>query len=77
MVKTFKATIVYDCKAEHPDCPNARRLRFEDTYRFDTNIYGGDGEDMISYMKHDLALVAGGGYETNTIKNVSYNITEV
>lgn len=70
----FDAVIKFDTNANHPDGPNEKGLEFGDTYRFNTDHYGGDETDMREYIKNDLALVAGGGYETNTITNVKFEI---
>lgn len=72
MVK-YSATIQYDAKNNHPDAPGATGLEYSDVYAIDPNYFYGS-EDINDYIKHDLALVAGGGYETNTIKNVRYTI---
>lgn len=73
MIKDIKATIEYDTKANHPDEPTGLRLKFTDTYHVDMDRFY-DMDSVKSYIKHDLALVAGGGYETNTIENVNFII---
>ena len=72
----LKATIKYDCKANHPDAPGVLGLEFTDTYSIDLDRFIGH-DSIDSFIKRDLALVAGGGYETNTIKNVTFKIEEV
>lgn len=69
-----KATIYFDTNEKHPDSKNAKGLEFTDTYRFDMDYFDGD---IDFYIKHDLALVAGGGYDTDTIENVRFTIKAV
>jgi hypothetical protein len=76
MKRIFKATINFDTKNNHPDEKNVQGMSYDDTYTVDTDYFE-SYEDAKSYIKHDLALVAGGGYETSTIKNVKYSILEV
>ena len=47
---------------------------FEDTYTFD-NCY--TFSDVEGYIKSDLSLVAGGGYNSEHIHNVTFEITRV
>lgn len=79
-VINVKGVIKYKVKKNHPDLKyideEERNNEFEfcDIYHIDTDyFYGKDHID--SYIKHDLALVAGGGYDTDTIKNVKFIIT--
>lgn len=73
----IKGVIKYKVKKNHPDLnyiPVDKRndtFEFSDTYTIDTdNFWGKDHID--AYIKHDLSLVAGGGYDTDTIKNVKF-----
>ena len=75
-----KGVIKYKVKKNHPDLQyideDKRNDEFEfcDIYHIDTDSFW--CKDAIdSYIKHDLALVAGGGYNTDTIKNVKFIIT--
>lgn len=79
MIYTFKATIKFDCKLNHPDAPGDKGLSYSDTYRFDSQLFsGGDNiVAMLSHIKRDMALVAGGGYDTDTISNVTFHIEAV
>ena len=74
MKKTYHATIKWRCKANHPDTDDTKTVfTYSDDYYIDDDYF--EDEDAIrSYIKHDLALVAGGGYDTDTITDVSYNI---
>ena len=75
-----KGVIYYKVKKNHPDLkyiPEDKRdktLEFCDIYNIDTDCFYGR-DDIESYIKHDLKLVAGGGYDTNTIKNVKIVLT--
>lgn len=77
MTVTIRGKIEYTIDKDHPDIrfipdwtPN-KVLTFEDTYVFD-DIYS--KEDMCNYIKTDLALVAGGGYNTDHINIIKYTI---
>lgn len=73
----YDATIEWRCKDNHPDTDDTKTLfKFNDTYTIDDDYFYGV-DDIIQYIKHDLALVAGGGYDTDTITDVKYNIRRV
>lgn len=75
MKKTYKAVIEWRCKENHPDTDDTKTLfKYDDVYYIDDDYFYDDGH-IISYIKHDMALVAGGGYDTDTIKDVKYTIT--
>ena len=46
-------------------------LTFADTYTFNDDY---TEESIIQYIKRDLSLVAGGGYNTDHISNVTFEI---
>lgn len=75
----IKGIIKYKVKKNHPDLkyiPEAERDKvqeFDDVYYIDMDYFE-DMDAVKRYVKHDLALVAGGGYATDTIKNVSYEL---
>ena len=46
-------------------------LSFDDTYTFDDSY---TEADCINYIKRDLKLVAGGGYNSKHIHNVKFEI---
>lgn len=46
-------------------------LTFADTYTFNDDY---TEESIIQYIKRDLSLVAGGGYNTDHIHNVTFEI---
>jgi len=74
MTKKIKATINYDTDAKHPDAQNAKGLVFTDIYSINTDVFGGD---IKSYITNDLRLVAGGGYDSDHIKNVKITLQGV
>ena len=52
------------------------RIRRKNFYISDTYTFNSDytEEEAIIYIKHDLKLVAGGGYNTDHIHNVKFEI---
>lgn len=72
--------ISYTVDEGHPDIQYIKDwsenkvLTFEDTYNFN-NCYTFD--DMEGYVKSDLSLVAGGGYNSEHIHNVKFEISRV
>lgn len=76
MVRKFKATINYTTDRDHPDTNKEERLNFSDIYYIDEDYFWGDG-DIILYIKDDLRLVVGGGYDTKHIHNVKFDIKEI
>lgn len=69
----YSSKITYDTKDNHPDAPGLKGQEFTDIYTIDTDAFYGQ-EDIQDYIKEDLCLVAGGGYDTDTIKNVKFSI---
>lgn len=78
----IKGVIKYKIKRNHPDLnyiPIDKRddtFEFEDTYHIDTDKFWGK-DHIEAFIKHDLSLVAGGGYDTDTIKNVKFDLLYV
>lgn len=76
---TIKGIIKYKVKNNHPDLkyiPEEERdkvLVYSDIYNIDTDCFYGR-DHIESYIKNDLKLVAGGGYYTDTIKNVKITL---
>ena len=54
-----------------PDWKEGKVLTIKDTYIFDGDY---TKENIIAYIKNDLSLVAGGGYSTDHIHNVEFEI---
>ena len=81
MIKRIKAKITFNVTENHPDAEYIKdineTLDFEDVYTIDTEFFGGgsgDNESILNYIKNDLRLVAGGGYDTEHIYNVNFDI---
>ena len=78
MIK-IKATIYYKIKASHPNigCLSDWRIdkeyRYSDTYTIDPDCFGGD-DDIEEYIKEDMLLVAGGGYDWKHIYDVRFEM---
>lgn len=80
---TFKVrgTIYYKVRPTHPDITPGdvtdgvldKVLEFTDVYAIDPDKFWGD-DHIDRYIKHDLALVAGGGYDTDHIYNIKYKL---
>lgn len=75
MIKTINAQINYDTTKEHTDTNGKalKNLSYKDTYKIDTDCFYGD-EDITDYIKNDLLLVAGGGYDWKNITNINFAI---
>ena len=76
----FKAKIKCTIDKDHPDIKYVKDwtedkvLEFSDEYSFSSD-YTKDG--CVAYIKRDLKLVAGGGYSTDHIHNVEFEIERV
>ena len=75
----YKGTISYRITENHPDRKYfkgdiSERLTFSDVYTFKENT---PKELVLYYIKNDLALVAGGGYDSDHIRDVRFTIEEV
>lgn len=64
-MKKYKATLEYTL--------NGKREVLDDTYTIDPDYFWGI-DDIKSYIKHDLMLVAGGGYSTTGVKNAKFTL---
>lgn len=77
-MKTYRGKITYTIDKQHPDIQYVKDWRedkvftFEDVYTFTTEDI--TTEQIKSYIKSDLKLVAGGGYDTEHIHNVKFEI---
>lgn len=82
-VKTYKATIKYAIDLTHPDIEyikdwaEDKAFSYSDTYYFDENFYLQDESDLMEYIKEDLMLIAGGGYNADHIHNVKFTIKRI
>lgn len=74
----INAKISYKVDANHPDLDDLpekywkdKVFTYEDTYTF-ADWYA--EKDAVEYVKGDLALIAGGGYNADHIYDVEYEI---
>lgn len=76
MKKTIRATINYTVDSAHPDIKYIRNPEepqsFTDLYTVDTDYFWST-DDIYSYIRDDLRLVAGGGYDSDHIHNVTFD----
>lgn len=74
--------ISYTVDERHPDInymkdwTRDKVYSFEDTYTFDDRYYT-DMDNIASYIKSDLRLVAGGGYNSEHIHNVKFDLRRI
>lgn len=73
----YHGKISFTMDKGHPDIQYVKDweedkvLTIEDVYIFNNSC---SKEDVIAYIKHDLGLVAGGGYNTDHIHNIVFEI---
>lgn len=76
----YRGKILFAINIEHPDFDYVEGLEEDKVYYF-TDVYTFDNdhteESIIAYIKRDLALVAGGGYNTDYIDIVGFEIKRV
>lgn len=77
----YHGKITYEIDENHPVAGvwyKGNVFEYEDYYEFDERLYSPEDRDMfVNYIKRDLKLVAGGGYSTDHIHNVMFNIYRV
>lgn len=77
------AKITYTIDAGHPDIEcipdwSADKIyTYEDTYIFDEHYGYTFNDDVKLYIKNDLRLVAGGGYNSKHIHNVNFELKRI
>ena len=84
-MKKYHGKITYTIDKTHPDIKyvedytEEKIFTFEDTYSFDEslNFEWQEESNIKAYIKKDLMLVAGGGYNTDHIHNVKFEINRV
>lgn len=80
-MRKYKASIEYTIDATHPNFKYMSlrsfkdHLTYEDIYSVSDDLI--PEEDVISYIKRDLCLVAGGGYNSKHIHNVKFDIERI
>ena len=78
-MKTINAKLNYKIKPTHPDFQYITNWTPDkvytecDTYRIDPDEFYGE-DDIIDYIKEDLMLVAGGGYNWDNIYDVKFEM---
>ena len=76
----YYGQINYTVDSEHPDIKymsdwkEDKVYTFSDVYVFD---YPCEIEEVTNYIVHDLKLVAGGGYNSHHIHNLTFDIHQV
>lgn len=79
-MKKYHGKITYTIDKTHPDIKyvadytEEKIFTFEDTYTFNNDY---PTENIKAYIKNDLMLVAGGGYNTEHINNVKFEIKKL
>lgn len=77
----YRGKILYTIDNEHPDIGCIKDWRVDKIFEFDDIYTFKDysvSEDYVrDYIKNDLMLVAGGGYNTNHIHNVQFEIHKI
>lgn len=78
----YYGKITYEIDENHPDViyiaggwHKGKVFKHEDTYEFDERLYSPEDHNMfVNYIKKDLKLIAGGGYNADHIHNVKFEI---
>ena len=73
----YDGKISFTIDKEHPDyVENYEGLTFtfEETYSFNDDY---TEEEAVAFIKRDLSLVAGGGYNTDHIHNVTFETERI
>ena len=76
-MKKYNGKITFTIDQNHPDIKHVKdwmenkEFTFEDVYTFSEGI---PMENIKEYIKRDLTLVAGGGYDSKHIHNVKFDI---
>ena len=77
VVKRAKASINYKIGKDHPDRVRDAEWAEDKVYNFSDTYYfkhGAFEDEAREYIKNDLMLIAGGGYDTKHISVVSIQI---
>ena len=78
----YYGKITYEIDENHPDVNyvdggwyKGKVFKYEDIYEFDERLYSPEDHEMfVNHIKKDLKLIAGGGYSTDHIHNVKFEI---
>jgi len=78
----YEAAIKYRIFKSHPDIEyisewsRDKEFEYKDVYTMDMDYFDSK-EDAIDYIKHDLRLIAGGGYNSDHIWNEKFDIRRI
>lgn len=77
-MREYIATLRYSIDKGHPDYSESigegTMLMSRDTYRIDPKCFYGN-DDIESWIKNDLMLMAGGGYNSDHIHDKKFHIS--
>lgn len=73
--KKIKATIKFTIDKDHPDIYSVEDWTEDKVFEY-SDTYNVSGNNL-GWVKTDLKLVAGGGYDYNHIHNVEFEIKEI
>ncbi len=80
---TIKAKLTYTIKPTHPyfeylaeTWTPEKRFTDEETWHINPNYFYGE-EDIEDFIKKDMLLTAGGGYDWKGIDNIEFEMKEV
>ena len=77
----FYAEITYTIDKNHPDMgciadwAKDKVFKYDDEYYLDSEFY--TKNDAKEYIKRDLSIIAGGGYNSKHIHNKKFRIFEI
>ena len=78
----IKAKLTYTIKATHPDFQYLteswtpeKRFTDEETWHINPDYFYGE-EDIEDYIKENMLLTAGGGYDWDGIDNIEFEMKE-
>lgn len=81
----YYGKITYEIDESHPNVNyviggwrKGKVFEYEDIYDFDERLYSQEDCDMlVNFIKRDLKLVVGGGYNSGHIHNVKFYIYRI
>ena len=77
----YYAEITYTIDKNHPDIgciadwTNDKIFKYDDEYYLDSEFY--TKSDAKEYIKRDLSIIAGGGYNSKHVHNKKFRIFEI
>ena len=82
---TFYGKITYEIDENHANAKfipggwhKGQVFEYDDEYTFDERLYSPDDYELfVNHIKKNLKLIVGGGYNTDHIHNVKFEIREV